>query len=311
MKLSIITPTYNRANMLENLYRSIVKNIEQDNMSEQPNIQVQWLIMDDGSNDNTQEVVEQYIHENKVEIQYHKQENQGKMSAINHVIQYAEGDLIVECDSDDMFSDNAFADILQAFKENKDRKDIYGLCFLKYDLKGNNIGNQFQKVETTMFDLYFKEQETGEKAIVFFANIRKQYQYKVENHEKFSTEARMYHEMDLKYKMKCINTPIMLCDYQKDGYTKNIQNIFKENPYGYFEYFKEILEQHDMTGVSLKKRLYVIKHYILFSYLTKQYQVKIIKGLKNKLLYAILLIPGIVKSYQFKNKGTSIDKIQS
>ena len=296
MKLSIITPTYNRANMLENLYRSIVKNIEQDNMSEQPNIQVQWLIMDDGSNDNTQEVVEQYIHENKVEIQYHKQENQGKMSAINHVIQYAEGDLIVECDSDDMFSDNAFADILQAFKENKDRKDIYGLCFLKYDLKGNNIGNQFQKVETTMFDLYFKEQETGEKAIVFFANIRKQYQYKVENHEKFSTEARMYHEMDLKYKMKCINTPIMLCDYQKDGYTKNIQNIFIKNPYGYYEYFKEIL-QRDMKGVLIKKRLYVIKHYILFKTITKKKNsLKNIFNIENKILYCVLFIPGTILS---------------
>lgn len=308
MKLSIITPTYNRANMLGNLYESIVKNLEQDEEVRQ-NVQTQWLVIDDGSTDNTEEVINQYIHENVFEIQYHKQENQGKMAAINHVIHYANGDLIVECDSDDIFSDTAFYDILQAYNEAKKRDDLYGLCFLKYDIEGNNIGNTFQKEETTMFDLYFKEQETGEKAIVFFANIRKQYHYKIENHEKFSTEARMYHEMDLKYKMKCINKPIMICDYKKDGYTKNIQKIFKENPYGHFQYFKEILEQHDMAGVPLKKRLYVIKHYILFSYLTKQYHIKDIKGFKNKMLYSILLIPGLVKSYQFKNKVESIDKI--
>lgn len=145
-----------------------------------------------------------------------------------------------------------------------------------------------------------KNGENGEKAIVFFANIRKQYHYKIKNDEKFSTEARMYHKMDLKYRMKCINMPIMLCDYKEDGYTKNIKKIFKENPYGYFEYFKEILEQHNMNGVPFKKRLYVIKHYILFSYLTKQYNLENIKSFSNKLIYILLFIPGIIKSYYFK-----------
>ena len=139
MKLSIITPTYNRAEMLGNLYTSIVKNIEQ-NEEIQTNMQIQWLIMDDGSTDKTSKFVEQCINENKFEVQYHKQENQGKMSAINNVIKYAEGDMIVECDSDDIFSENAFYDILQAYRETKERKDLYGICFLKYDLNGNNIG---------------------------------------------------------------------------------------------------------------------------------------------------------------------------
>lgn len=142
-----------------------------------------------------------------------------------------------------------------------------------------------------------KNGETGEKAIVFFANIRKQYHYKIENHEKFSTEARMYHEMDLKYKMKCINKPIMLCDYKEDGYTKNIKKIFKENPYGHFAYFKEILEQQDMTGVPFKKRLYVIKHYILFATLTKnKILMHRIKERKNQFLLILLVIPGKIKS---------------
>lgn len=167
MKLSIITPTYNRANMLGNLYNSIVKNLEQNDKVRQ-SVQVQWLIIDDGSTDNTEEVINQYINEGKIEIQCHKQENQGKMSAINNVVQYADGNLIVECDSDDIFSDNAFNDILQAYYETKERKDLYGLCFLKYDLKGNNIGNLFQKEETTMFDLYFKERRNWRKSNCIF-----------------------------------------------------------------------------------------------------------------------------------------------
>ncbi len=172
MKLSIITPTYNRANMLGNLYKSILKSLEQNNEMQQ-SIQVQWIIINDGSNDNTEEVVKQYISENKIKIQYYKQENQGKMSAINNVVQYADGDLIVECDSDDTFSDNAFCDILQAYHETKERKDLYGLCFLKYDLKGNNIGNAFQKEETTMFDLYFKERRNRRKSNCIFCRYSK------------------------------------------------------------------------------------------------------------------------------------------
>ena len=147
-----------------------------------------------------------------------------------------------------------------------------------------------------------KNGENGEKAIVFFTDIRKQYHYKIENHEKFSTEARMYHEMDLTYQIKCFNKPIMFCDYKEDGYTKNIKKVFKENPYGHFAYFKEILEEHDMTGVPLKKRIYVIKHYILFATLTNQkMHLKGIQGHMNKVCIMLSWIPGkIVTKKKFQ-----------
>ena len=165
----------------------------------------------------------------------------------------------------------------EAWKENKDEKNIYGLCFLKQDNNGNNMGKLFKKEKTTMFDLYFKEGEDGEKAIVFYCDIRKKYKHELEKDEKFVTEARMYHKMDKNYQIICINKPIMICEYQQEGYTKNLTKEFKQNPFGYYEYFKEIL-QMDFKRVSFAKRLYVIKHYILFGHLTKQYQVKIIKN---------------------------------
>ncbi len=164
------------------------------------------------------------------------------------------------------------------------------MCFLKYDQNRDNMGNLFKNKKTTMFDLYFKEGETGEKALVFLADIRKKYKHRLENKENFVTEARMYHQMDLDYQMLCINYPIMICEYQEEGYSKNTKKQLKENPYGYYEYFKEIL-QRDFKGVTFSKRLYAIKHYILFSYLTKQYQTKPIKDIKNKILYYLLLLP--------------------
>ena len=289
MKLSILTATYNRASLLIRLYASILNNLNSG-------IDVEWLIMDDGSNDDTEMIISKIRKESKFEIKYLKQVNLGKMQAINNLMNYVTGDLIIECDSDDCFADDAFFNIKSAYEDSKYEKDLYAMCFLKLDQNGRNIGNKLKKEKTTMFDLYFKDLENGEKAIVFFAEIRKQYKYEVENNEKFITEASMYHEMDLKYKIRCYNIPILMCEYMEDGYSKNINKIFKNNPFGYLKYFKDILTKHDMVGVPFSKRLYVIKHYILFLTLTKQKGniLENIDGFLNRALIVLLYIPGII-----------------
>lgn len=283
MKISILTATYNRAKLLTQLYKSLKYNLKCD-------VDFEWLIMDDGSTDETKKIVEQFIDEKLVDIKYFYQENQGKMSAINNLVPKANGDLIIECDSDDFFTEDAFEIIKEEYEKNKDKKDIYALCFLKYDTNGKNMGKDFKKEKTTMFDLYFKEGEDGEKALVYFSDIRKKYKYKLEHNEKFVTEARMHHEMDLNYNILCVNKAIMICEYQQEGYSKNIIEQFKKNPYGYYEYFKEILKKN-MKGVKLKKRLYAIKHYILFGYLVNDCTSKNIKGFLNKVIYYLLYLP--------------------
>ncbi|CDE25864.1 glycosyl transferase family 2 [Clostridium sp. CAG:440] len=288
MKISVLTSTYNRGNLLKKLYNSLIQNSNY-------NVDIQWLIIDDGSKDDTKNIVKDFKDENKIEIKYFYQENQGKMLAINKLVKEANGDLIIECDSDDYFTEDAF-DIIKNEYQKCDKSDIYALCFLKYDQNGNNMGNLFKNEKTTMFDLYFKEGENGEKALVFFADVRKKYKHELEHNEKFVTEARMYHKMDVKYKMICINKPIMICEYQKDGYSKNIIEQFKNNPYGYYKYFQEILEK-DMKGVKLSKRLYVIKHYILFGKLINaKKSLNKIMSTKNKILYCLLYVPGRIKT---------------
>jgi len=291
MKLSILTATYNRASLLKKLYDSIIKNLNNG-------LDIEWLIMDDGSKDDTAEVVQEFINEGKIEINYKHQENKGKMSAINNLMQFVTGDLVVECDSDDYFTENAFETIKNAF-EKTNKQGLYGICFLKQKENGNIDGTAFKNEKSTMFDLYFKESVTGEKSIVYYAEVRKKYKNEIENNEKFVTEARMYHKMDEFYKLKCVNEPIAVCEYQENGYTNNIIKIFKENPYGYFKYFEEIL-QKDFKGVTWKKRLYAIKHYILFAVMTKQrLNIKKVKNLSNKIILLILFVPGKIKSKKF------------
>ena len=300
MKVSVLTATYNRAELLKNLYNSILKNIKFG-------LDIEWLIMDDGSTDETKEVVHNFQSElvkentneidiNNLEIKYFHQENQGKMVAINKLVEKATGDFILDCDSDDYFTNNAFKIMKKVIDESKNEKDIYGICFLKFDQNRKNMGNSFKNKKTTMFDLYFKEGEDGEKAILFKSDIRKKYKHELEHGEKFVTEARMFFKMDEKYKLVCINEPIMICEYQNDGYTKNIINEFKNNPYGYYKFFEEIL-QKDFKGVTFNKRLYAIKHFILFSTLAKKRNIlKFVKDGLNKFLIVLLYLPGVIKT---------------
>jgi len=259
MRLSILTATYNRANYLKKLYESIVQN------QEKSKLEAEWIIIDDGSTDETKNIVEQLMAEKKIDIKYVYQQNAGKMSAINKAVKISTGELIVDCDSDDFFTNNAFSIIEQNTSRLLENKRLYALCLLKQDYVGNISGNKFSKnyMVSTMFDLYFKQDIKGEKILVFKANVRKKYRHELEKNEKFVTEARMYHKMDEQYKILCVNEVIEIGQYNEDGYTKNILKTFKTSPNGYYEYFKEIL-QKKLKGVLLKKKFYVLKHFMWF-----------------------------------------------
>ena len=296
MKLTILTATYNRDNYLQKLYESIVNNLIDE-------MNIEWLIMDDGSSDNTNEVMEIIkLKNNKIyssdhfEIKFFRQQNQGKMSAINNLMQYVTGELVMDCDSDDIFVNNAFRKIYEKKDILLSDSSLYGLIFLKNETPNKLSGNMFEKEneKTTMFDMYFKCGVTGEKIIVFNTDIRKKYKHELIDNEKFITEARMYHKMDEDYKVKCFNEVLVQGEYLETGYTHNIIETFKKSPKGYFEYFKEIL-QKDMTNVRWEKRLYALKHLILFKELCRYKKVRI-NNISNQILYYILLVPGKIKT---------------
>ena len=121
MKVSVLTPTYNRENTIGKLYESLKKNLKFG-------IEIEWLIMDDGSTDNTEKLIKKYKEENSFPIIYQKQENQGKMSALNNLVPNATGDFIIECDSDDFFSYDAFRYISEHCTLDD---NVYAYAFLK------------------------------------------------------------------------------------------------------------------------------------------------------------------------------------
>lgn len=131
MKLSILTATYNRGKYLNRIYDSIKENLKSG-------IEPEWIIIDDGSIDNTKNVVKEIKKEAVFEIKYIWQENMGKMKAINNGIKSAEGELIIDCDSDDYFVQNSFKTICENAEFMFSKEDIYAMCFLKRNTNRNN-----------------------------------------------------------------------------------------------------------------------------------------------------------------------------
>lgn len=299
MKVSVLTATYNRCEDIEKLYNSLVVN-------KNSGVEFEWLIMDDGSTDKTKLVVDGFLKQGIIDVKYFTQHNMGKMVATNNLMSEVTGDICFTCDSDDYLTVEAMDIIRKHSKVLLEDDGLYALCFLKKNEKGNISGRKFPEnfMRTDMFSLYFRENMTGEKCLVFKTAIRKKYHHEVEGDEKFVTESRMYNKMDLDYDILCINEVLEIGDYKRDGYTKNYLEYFRKAPNGYYEYFRELLEL-DLTGVAFKKKMYIYKHYILFAVLAnRKHAISRVLGFRNKLIIALLWIPGKIKTKkQFKIKN--------
>ena len=298
MKISILTATYNRAEDLEKLYTSLVIN-------RNSSVDYEWLIMDDGSTDKTKIIIDNFIKQDIIKIEYHYEENQGKMAAINNLMPYVTGNLVMACDSDDYFTVGAFDEIKKYSKKLLEDDTVYALAFLKKNEKGEISGTKFAQDEqrSDMFSLFYREKVTGEKILVFKTEIRKKYKHILEADEKFVPEERMYYKIDKDYDVICINEAIIIGDYKQDGYAKNIKRVYELAPLGYYELYKEILKMN-LKGVPFSKKLNIYKNYILFANLAaRENGIKNVDGIFNKLIVSILWIPCMILTKKnFKKK---------
>ena len=178
-KITVFTPTYNRAYCLGQCYESLIR---------QTNNNFIWLIIDDGSSDKTKELVNSWIVENKVEIKYHYQNNLGMHGAHNSAYNLIETELNVCIDSDDFMPDEAIENILAFWKNNSRKERVAGIVGLDSYKSGEIIGNPFpdQLNQVTMENLYNKYKIKGDKKIVFRTEIVKKYnRYPIFKDERF------------------------------------------------------------------------------------------------------------------------------
>lgn len=202
MFLTVVTPTYNRAHTLERVYKSICKQTFKD---------FEWIIIDDGSTDNTKEIVEGFINEAKFKIRYYYKENGGRHSALNYSYQFIESEYVINIDSDDEFSDNAFELIYKNYlsipEEDRERFwCISGRCIDSVTKK--MIGkpypegiNKLKKAKQHRAILKCG----GEKSVCRKAIILKQYPFPIYSDTKFVPENIVWEKISQKYDQFCTN----------------------------------------------------------------------------------------------------------
>lgn len=257
--LTVFTPTYNRAYTLPRLYDSLIKQTNKD---------FEWIVVDDGSTDDTEGLVKSWTEEKKINIRYFRQDNQGKMIAHNKGIDEAKGELFVCVDSDDYLTENAVEVISKKWMEVKEIKGCVGIVGGRYKKNGQPIDTYMPKnVEfSNLQDLQVKYKYKSDTILIYKTKIIKKYKFPKIEGEKFIPEGYIYNQIDQEGKLAIISEGIYICEYLPDGYTTNVAKIIMNNPKGYILAAKVKLK----TANGIKEKLKACAKIVLGNWLANQ-----------------------------------------
>lgn len=291
MELTILTPTYNRGYILNRLYESLLN---------QKNQNFEWLIIDDGSSDDTSRVVESFIKDEKLKIRYIKQNNGGKHRALNTGIKNIETELVFIVDSDDYLLPDAISEVLKLHQVYAKDNNVCGYSFLRCfpDLQIN--GSQFKSSPylSDYVTCRMNEGIDGDKAEVYKTDILKKYPFLEVPNENFLFEDYVWIQMADSYKTVHVNIPIYVGDYLEDGLTKNIDKKKISNPIG-------MVERANVIGKSNANLTFKIKAMVMlivYGLVAKLSFRKILDKSFNKLLCILLYVPSQLY-FKFKVEG--------
>lgn len=275
--VTVFTPTFNRAYCLGQCYDSLVNQTSKDFI---------WLIIDDGSSDDTKTLVDSWIKEDKIDIHYHYQDNLGMHGGHNKAYSLIETELNVCIDSDDFMPTDAVEKIVAFWKENGS-EEYAGLIGLDADKSGNIIGTKIPEgiKETTVIDLYQKHKVSGDKKLVYRTDVVKQYPpYPIFEGEKFVPLGYLYQQIDQDYNVLTLNEVLCIVEYMPDGSSLNMLKQYRRHPKGFaFSRLTEI-----KYAKSFKERLKKTVHYVSSSLLSNNW--KFIQQSPKKLL-TVLVFP--------------------
>lgn len=235
-KITLFTPTYNRAYILDVLYRSVQRQTYRN---------FEWIIMDDGSTDNTEELVRNWMKDgNDFPIRFYKVPNGGKCRAINRGLDLAEGELFFIMDSDDYLTDDSLETVVKweatiagqpgycgvagnrgsspTETPNTSIESMYG--------KGVNYIDEYAYVR---YPEYTDKVIDGERAGVWYTEIHRKYKYPEFDGENFLTPCITWNRMaNDGYKIRIFEDIIWICEYRADGLTMQGNMRFIKNPAG-------------------------------------------------------------------------------
>lgn len=268
---SVFTPTYNRAKTIGRTYEYLCK---------QTLSNFEWIIVDDGSTDNTEYIIQRWIQESEINIVYVKQVNGGKHRAFNKAVQMAKGEIFICLDSDDYYIESALEIIYSYHLKHKDNPLLAGFSCNSLDLHGNLIGTSLPADELIVshYNLYHQFLVQGDKGLIYYTRILKEYPFPEIENEYFVTEALVLNRISLRYKICCIKQGLEIKNYQKDGLSSKYRNLCLKNPKGYALYINE----QNYFNLSLLDYIMNTARYVNYSLFAKKKFRSIYNGAINR-----------------------------
>ena len=291
-KITILTPSYNRAHTLPALYESLLK---------QDADVFEWLIVDDGSTDATRKLVEGWQGEGKISIRYLHKQNGGKHTALNEGIRLIESELTFIVDSDDWLPENAVEIILQYHEKYREMEGLCGYSFLRFypDGKVNDAFYPQDEWIDTYVNARINAGIAGDKAEVFFTDVLRQYPFPVYEGEKFVPEDLIWVQMSGPYKMVHINRCVYISDYLEGGLTRSGKRMKIHSPKAMTERARLYLND---ASVNKKMKCKMILLYVIYGHFAQYSEKKLANDLNRKVWYIAGFVPGTVLYLVWKNK---------
>ena len=230
MKITVFTPTYNRGYIIERLYRSLQRQTFRD---------FEWIVVDDGSSDNTKELVSEWMKEdNFFDIFYFKTENGGKGRAINFGLDRARGELFFTVDSDDYLTDDALEKVVYWESTIAGKPGFCGVAGNRGTTETETPNRPFKSAYR---DAYSWEQFPdvsddpldGERADVYYTELFRKFKYPEFEGENYLIPCVPHLRMaNAGYKIRFFPDIIWVCKYLEDGLTMQGNMRFIKNPAG-------------------------------------------------------------------------------
>ena len=291
--ITVFTPAYNRAKTLPRTYSSLVKQDCKDFV---------WLIVDDGSTDETGELVKKWKQaDNGFEIRYIYKENGGMHTAHNTAYENIDTELNVCIDSDDCLAEGAIKKLVLTWQKIKHR-GYAGIIGLDADMEGNIIGKDFPDgLKETTLTGYYAAGGFGDKKLVYRPDVIKNYPpYPVFPGEKYVALAYKYRLIDQDYRLGVLNDVLCNVEYQDDGSSATMWKQYVKNPKG-FAFWRKICMKYPMS----KKRLWIdCIHYVSESIISGNKQ--FIQESPKRIMTVIAIPFGIILSIYTRKKAKNL-----
>ncbi len=256
-KITVFTPSYNRANCLHKLYSSLLSQTNKD---------FKWLLIDDGSTDETKDRVGEWVEERKIDIQYVYQENKGMVGAHNTAHYLMDTELCVCIDSDDWMPDDAIEKILDLW-DKYGYPESAGMVGLDAFADGSIVGTRLPDVKECRFsELYVRYNVSGDKKFIHNRAVFNQYlPYPFFEGEKFPITSYLYLLIEQKHKLLVFNEVFCIVEYQPDGLSANLFDQYRKSPKS-FAFYRIAKMKY---ALNYKERFKNAIHYVSASLMTR------------------------------------------